>query len=139
MPKRVLVVDDEPPTVRMIRMALEEEQLQTTTARNGAEALLAIESEPPDLVILDVIMPVMDGFETLRLLRKNQKTRSLPVIMLTARTQDEDVLRAWMTGVDLYLTKPFTIEELLIATRRILSAGPNNIGNGDEGPPSPCA
>jgi len=66
-------------------------------------------------------MPVLDGFEALRALRQQEGTRDLPVIMLTARTADEDVLRGWSTGVDLYLTKPFSIEELLTATRRILA------------------
>jgi DNA-binding response OmpR family regulator len=122
MARRVLVVDDEPPTVQLIRTALEREGLEVGTAGNGAEALLAIESDPPDLVILDVIMPVVDGFETLRLLRKNPKTKALPVIMLTARREDEDVLQGWMTGVDLYLTKPFEIDDLLLAAKRILSA-----------------
>lgn len=138
MAKRVLVVDDEARTVNMIRTALQGEGLEVAAAGNGAEALLAIESEPPDLVILDVVMPVMDGFEALRLLRKNPKTTDLPVIMLTARKEDQDVLRAWMTNVDLYLTKPVTLEDLLVATKRMLSVTGNDAGEGEAGPPSAC-
>jgi len=74
-------------------------------------------------------MPVLDGFETLRALRQHEGTKDLPVIMLTARAADEDVLRGWSTGVDLYLTKPFTIEELLTATRRMLVATETPAGN----------
>jgi DNA-binding response OmpR family regulator len=122
MTKRVLVVDDEVATVKMVQLALEGEGLDVTTATNGAECLLQVNASRPDLVILDVAMPVLDGFETLRALRQHEGTTDLPVIMLTARAADEDVLRGWSTGVDLYLTKPFTIEELLIATRRMLVA-----------------
>jgi DNA-binding response OmpR family regulator len=121
MTKRVLVVDDELATVKMVQLALEGEGLGVATAANGAECLLQVNASRPDLVILDVAMPVLDGFEALRALRQQEGTRDLPVIMLTARTADEDVLRGWSTGVDLYLTKPFSIEELLTATRRILA------------------
>jgi DNA-binding response OmpR family regulator len=129
MTKRVLVVDDEVATVKMVQLALEGEGLDVTTATNGAECLLQVNASRPDLVILDVTMPVLDGFETLRALRQHEGTKDLPVIMLTARAADEDVLRGWSTGVDLYLTKPFTIEELLTATRRMLVATETPAGN----------
>jgi DNA-binding response OmpR family regulator len=119
--KRVLVVDDHPPTVKIIRRALEGEGLEVCEAANGADCLLQVASEQPDLVILDVVMPVMDGFQTLRVLREQEDTRLLPVIMLTCCREDHDVLRGWMSGVDMYLTKPFQIPELLAAARRILS------------------
>ncbi len=139
MAKRVLVVDDEPPTVQVIQLALEREGLEVATAANGEECLQAVESDPPDLVILDVIMPILDGFETLRLLREKPETKHLPVIMLTARREDRDVLRGWMTGVDLYLTKPFQMADLLTATRRILEVteapGPEQEA---EAPPESC-
>ncbi len=122
MAKRILVVDDEPPTVKMVQLALEGEGLEVTTATNGAECLVQVDASRPDLVILDIAMPVLDGFETLRALRRQEGTKDLPVIMLTARAADEDVLRGWSTGVDFYLTKPFSIDELLVATRRVLAA-----------------
>jgi DNA-binding response OmpR family regulator len=117
---KVLVVDDEPPTCRLIENALRREGLEVATATNGAECLLAVAEQCPDLVILDVMMPVLDGFQTLRALRENEATNHLPVLMLTARREHQDVLRGWMTGVDLYLTKPFQLDDLLVAVRRIL-------------------
>jgi DNA-binding response OmpR family regulator len=120
VPRKVLVVDDDPALRRMVERVLQFEGLHVCTAANGAECLVAVGAESPDLVILDVNMPVMDGLEALRLLRQNPTTRDLPVIMLTARDSDHDVARGWMTGVDLYLTKPFNIEELRVAVRRAL-------------------
>jgi DNA-binding response OmpR family regulator len=134
--KRVLVVDDHPPTVKIIRRALEGEGLDVCEAANGADCLLAVASEQPDLVILDVVMPVMDGFQTLRVLREQEETKLLPVIMLTGRKEDHEVLRGWMSGVDMYLTKPFQVPELLAAARRILSvAGPGHANETAEGRP----
>ena len=90
-------------------------------ARHDAAFLEKVEAEQPDLVVLDVIMPYMDGFEVLRTLRKNQSTQELPVIMLTAKAQDADVLWGWHSGVDCYLTKPFNPMELLSLVKRILN------------------
>jgi DNA-binding response OmpR family regulator len=123
MRKHVLVVDDHPPTVRLIRKALENEGLRVTTARNGAECLLAVEDERPDLIILDVIMPVMDGFQTLRVLREREETKSLPVVILSIRSDDQDILKGLATGADIYVTKPFKMEELVLAARRLLQIG----------------
>lgn len=123
MKKHVLVVDDHPPTVKLIRKALENEGLRVTGARNGAECLLAIEDERPDLVILDVIMPVMDGFQTLRVLREREETRSLPVVILSIRSDDQDILKGLSTGADIYVTKPFKMEEVVLAVRRLLQIG----------------
>lgn len=135
MSKRVLVVDDDPPTVRMIQLALEREGMDVATAANGAECLLAVESDQPDLVILDVMMPVLDGFETLRVLREKEETKHLPVIMLTARREDRDVLRGWMSGVDLYLTKPFQMDELVTAASRILEVAGEDAGEAEGSAP----
>lgn len=119
--KRILVVDDHPPTVRLIRNALEQEGFSVASAANGAECLLALHRELPDLVVLDVIMPVLDGFQTLRILRENAQTKHLPVIILSIRDSDKDVLEGWQTGVDLYLTKPFQMDELVAAVKRLVS------------------
>jgi len=123
MKKRVLVVDDHPPTVRLIRKALEQEGLRVTSARNGAECLLAIQDERPDLLILDVIMPVLDGFQTLRVLREREDTKDLRVIILSIRSDDQDILKGLSTGADIYVTKPFKMEELLLAAKRLLQIG----------------
>jgi DNA-binding response OmpR family regulator len=120
--KRVLVVDDHPPTVRLIRNALEQEGFSVASAANGAECLIALHRELPDLVVLDVVMPVLDGFQTLRILREDAQTKHLPVIILSIRDSDKDVLEGWQTGVDLYLTKPFQMDELVAAVKRLVSA-----------------
>jgi len=126
MQRRVLVVDDHPPTVKLIRNALENEGLAVTTARNGAECLLAIDKELPDLVVLDVIMPVMDGFQTLRVLREQNEMKDLPVIILSIRSSDRDILRGLTTGADIYITKPFKIADLVTAVTRILAITPQS-------------
>jgi DNA-binding response OmpR family regulator len=120
MPKCVLVVDDDVSLVQMVRRALEGEGLEVTTAANGAEALLQVEARRPDAMILDVGMPVLGGFDTLRLLRQKPETEALPIIILTARGGPGDIAQGWSGGVDMYLTKPFSLEELLTATRRLL-------------------
>ena len=119
MPKKILAVDDERHIVRLVQVNLERAGYEVVTAFDGKEALEKVESERPDLVVLDVMMPYMDGFEVLQSLRKNQSTRDLPVIMLTAKAQDADVFRGWQSGVDCYLTKPFNPMELLTFVKRI--------------------
>jgi two-component system KDP operon response regulator KdpE len=105
----ILVVDDEPPIVRLVQMKLEADGMRVRTAHNGPDALAVLEDETIDLIVLDVTMPGMDGFETLRHIRA---TSNLPVIMLTARTLDADKLRGLMSGADDYMTKPFNPDEL---------------------------
>ncbi len=122
MARRVLVVDDHQPTVQLIRSALEGMGLEVSTAGNGAEALLAVRDEKPDLVILDVMMPVLDGFQTLNALHESPETEDLPVIMLTARSSDVDIAHGWRSGVTSYLTKPFSLDQLTAMVRRVLEA-----------------
>lgn len=122
MPKKILAVDDERHIVRLVQVNLERAGYQVVTAFDGREALEKVESEQPDLVVLDVMMPYMDGFEVLQTLRKNQSTRDLPVIMLTAKAQDADVFRGWQSGVDCYLTKPFNPMELISFVKRIFTS-----------------
>lgn len=122
MPKKILAVDDERHIVRLVQVNLERAGYQVVTAFDGREALEKVEFENPDLVVLDVMMPYMDGFEVLQTLRKNQSTRDLPVIMLTAKAQDADVFRGWQSGVDCYLTKPFNPMELISFVKRIFTS-----------------
>jgi DNA-binding response OmpR family regulator len=126
--RRVLVVDDDPLLVKLVQTALAAEGLEVIAASNGAEALLAVDSQHPDLIVLDVAMPVLDGFETLRALRAKPETASLPVIMLTARQSDADVVKGWSTGADLYITKPFEVQELVLATKRLLEVAEAEAG-----------
>lgn len=122
MPKKILAVDDERHIVRLVQVNLERAGYEVVTAYDGKDALEKVASEQPDLVVLDVMMPYMDGFEVLQNLRKNQATRELPVIMLTAKAQDADVFRGWQSGVDCYLTKPFNPMELISFVKRIFKS-----------------
>ena len=118
---KILAVDDERHIVRLIQVNLERAGFQVITAFDGPEALKKVEADKPDLVVLDVMMPKMDGFEVLKRLQANPETRDIPVIMLTAKAQDADVFRGWSSGVSAYLTKPFNPLELITFVKRIFS------------------
>jgi DNA-binding response OmpR family regulator len=113
----ILVVDDEPRMTRFIRMNLELEGYRVTEAHNGQEALDKVRTDLPDLVILDVMMPELDGFETLDMLRE---VSTVPVIMLTVRADEEDKVRGLELGADDYVTKPFGARELASRIRAVL-------------------
>lgn len=130
MSKKILVVDDERHIVRLIQVNLERQGYHVVTAHDGKEALEKVTAETPDLVVLDVMMPYMDGFEVLRNLRREPETRELPVIMLTAKAQDRDVFTGYQAGADMYLTKPFNPQELITFVKRIFKA--QEMGEFDE-------
>jgi two-component system OmpR family response regulator len=115
---KVLVVDDEPSITDLVSMALRCERFDVRVAGNGREALEAVESFSPDLAVLDIIMPDIDGFEVAQRLR-NQGVK-LPILFLTARDATEDKVRGLSLGGDDYMTKPFSIEELVARIRSIL-------------------
>jgi two-component system KDP operon response regulator KdpE len=113
----ILVVDDEPRMIQFIRMNLELEGYRVIQASNGLEALDRVRDELPDLVILDVMMPDLDGFETLRILRE---TSDVPVIMLTVKAEEDDIVRGLRLGADDYVTKPFNPRELSSRVQALL-------------------
>ncbi len=113
----ILVVDDEPRMTRFIRMNLELEGYHVIEAHDGIEALDKVRSDLPDLVILDVMMPELNGFETLRMLRE---ISDVPVIMLTVRDEEEDKVRGLELGADDYVTKPFSARELASRVKAVL-------------------
>ena len=121
MARKILTCDDEKHIVRLIQVNLERQGYEVITAFNGAECLEKVKEDRPDLIVLDVMMPEMTGFEVLDILKKDPDTETLPVIMLTARAQDSDVLRGWQSGVECYLTKPFNPMELIAFVKRIFS------------------
>jgi DNA-binding response OmpR family regulator len=124
MPRRILMVDDERDLVFATRLYLEAEDYEVLAAYDGHEALSVLDAQEtlPDLVILDVFMPRMSGWDVLRLIRGSDRTRALPVIMLTAAGQDADKARGWDLGVDWYQTKPFDPKDLLVVIERVLAA-----------------
>ncbi|MBL7199715.1 MAG: response regulator transcription factor [Anaerolineae bacterium] len=115
--KLILAVDDEPKMTRFIRMNLELEGYRVSEATNGLEALEKTRQELPDLVLLDVMMPDMDGFETLQHIRE---LSSVPVIMLTVKSEEEDKVRGLELGADDYVTKPFSSRELTSRIKALL-------------------
>ena len=129
-PLKILVCDDERHIVRLIQVNLEKQGWTVVTAYDGKEGLEKIRAEKPDLCVLDVMMPYMDGFEVLKSLRREPETESLPVIMLTAKAQDKDVFEGYHYGADMYLTKPFNPAELVSFVKRIA------MGNGSSSGPT---
>ena len=110
---KILVVDDEPKIVQTLKDRLEMNEYHVLAAYDGKEGLdSAIENEP-DIILLDILMPVMDGLEMLEALRRNPDCGDIPVIMLTARSQAQDIERAKASGIEDYVVKPFEISELL--------------------------
>jgi len=114
---RVLVVDDEPGIIRALQTSLEANGFETLGATNGSEALAAIDKELPDLLILDIIMPKMDGFEVC--LRVRQLSE-IPIIMLSARKSEEDKVKCLNLGSDDYISKPFGMNELVARVKAVL-------------------
>lgn len=117
---RVLVIDDVPSQQDLICRMLQEGGLNVSRASNGEEALRSIHQEKPDLLVLDVVMPRMSGFEVLREIRADATTKRLPVVLCTTQNTDYDKAWGMKLGADAYLTKPFSEAELLRIVRRLL-------------------
>lgn len=117
---RILVVDDVPSELELICRILQDAGMEVARARDGEEAIACIREDPPDLVVLDVIMPRMNGFEVIRELRDHEKTQDLPVVFCTQKNTELD--RSWGTdlGADAYLGKPFEPQQLLSILRKLL-------------------
>jgi len=121
----ILVVDDEPHILKMVEFKLKNLGHEVISATDGGQALDMVSTKKPDLVLLDVMMPVMDGFQVLEKLKAQEETKEIPVIMLTARGQERDVVRGVETGADDYVVKPFSFPELIARVNRALSKGRN--------------
>lgn len=116
----VLIAEDEPAQVEMLRYNLEASELNTIVATDGRSALLLLEEETPDLVVLDWMLPELSGIEVCRQIRQRRESKSLPIIMLTARGEESDRIRGLETGADDYLVKPFSPNELVARIRALL-------------------
>jgi two-component system phosphate regulon response regulator PhoB len=116
----VLIVEDETDLVTLLRYNLEKEGFRVTTAADGEEALLIASEQPPNLVLLDWMLPLMSGIEVCRQLRRGPRTREVPIIMLTARGEEADRVRGLNSGADDYVAKPFSPTELLARIRAVL-------------------
>ncbi|MGZ6009857.1 MAG: response regulator, partial [Rhizomicrobium sp.] len=136
MKPTVLVAEDEGALITLLRYNLEREGYRVLEAQDGEEALLVAAEEKPDLVLLDWMLPQLSGIEVCRRLRGRQETRNVPIIMLTARGEETDRIRGLDTGADDYLTKPFSMTELLARLRAVMrrirpSLAPDTVAIGD--------
>ena len=122
MSATVLVVDDDAENVAILGTMLLERGYEVRIARDGRSALESVRQQRPDMILLDVMMPVMDGMQVLDHLKLDPKTASIPVVMVTAKIQDEDVLAGYQSGADYYITKPFTTRQILHAIGHVLGS-----------------
>jgi DNA-binding response OmpR family regulator len=120
MPKKILIVDDSGTSLLMAKMVLSQEAYELLTAKDGLEALQAAAAEPPDLVLLDVVMPRMDGFEACRQLRARAETHDTPILMVTTRGEEANIERGYESGCTDYICKPINPMELLAKVRTYL-------------------
>jgi len=118
--RRVLIVDDEPNIVLSLEFLLRQQGYEVTVARDGEEALAAAAAQRPDLVVLDVMLPGLDGFEVCRRLRERSELAGLKILLLTARGRDVDRVRGLDEGADAYMSKPFSTRELMTAVAELL-------------------
>lgn len=122
----ILVVDDEDDILELLDYNLSKEGFRVSVARDGVEALTVAQAERPDLVILDIMMPRMDGIEFCATIRRHAALRTVPVLMLTAKSEEEDHVRGLDVGADIYLSKPISIPVLLSQTRALLRSRDRN-------------
>jgi two-component system phosphate regulon response regulator PhoB len=116
----ILIVEDEAPLLTLLRYNLEKQGFNVEEATDGQEALLRVAEGKPDLVLLDWMLPQLSGLEVCRQIRRRPNTRDLPIIMVTARTEDQDAVRALDTGADDYIAKPFAMDALMARIRALL-------------------
>lgn len=119
--KKILVVDDEVDLVKTIQFALEAEGYEVLVSHNGEDALNQSRKENPDLILLDLMLPKLDGYKVCRLLKFDERYKHIPILMLTAKTQQKDKLLGKETGADEYITKPFDMEELMEKVKTYLN------------------
>lgn len=116
----VMIVEDEAALVTMLRYNLEKEGFRVSEASDGEEALTVVEESSPDLILLDWMLPMMSGIEVCRQLRRKPNTKDVPIVMITARGEEQDKIRGLNTGADDYITKPFSMPELMARIRALL-------------------
>ena len=121
MANKVLVVEDDLPTIELLKFALQSEGFDTATVSDGVTALRAVEKEKPDLILLDVMIPGIDGFEVCQLLKHNVKFMKIPIIMVTAKVRKEDRMIGFEKGADDYISKPFDPIELVARVKKLIN------------------
>lgn len=119
--KRILIVDDEPNIVMTLEYALKKQNAEVFIARDGGEALQILETNIPDLVLLDIMMPKVDGYETLSYIKGQENLKDIKVVFLTAKNKASDIEKGLKLGADQYLIKPFSIKKVLLEIEKLLS------------------
>ena len=120
---RVLAVDDNPDSITIMQSILESRGYQVAVALTGADALEQIQRDAPDVVLLDIMMPEISGLDVLQQMKSDVNTSRIPVILVTAKTHDEDLMSGYQYGADYYITKPFTAQQLLYGIELVLGKG----------------
>ncbi len=120
-PKKILVVDDEVDLVKTISFSLERMGYTVLVSHNGEDALNRARKESPDLILLDIMLPKLDGYKVCRLLKFDERYKHIPILMLTAKTQEKDRTLGMETGADEYITKPFDVDELMEKVKSYLN------------------
>ena len=120
MSQTILIADDEPNIVISLEYLLQRDGYQVRVARNGQEALEAIKANPPDLVLLDVMLPLVSGFEVCQKIRENPTLAGMRIVMLTAKGRDVEMSKGLALGANAYVTKPFSTQDLLAQVRALL-------------------
>jgi CheY-like chemotaxis protein len=118
--KKILLVDDDPDILRLVEVVLKRSGFTVVTAKNGADALSYLQTDQPSMILLDVAMPGMNGFEVLSQLKTQPNLKSVPIMMLTARSQKEEIIKAIQMGAQNYMVKPFDSKELITRIKKIL-------------------
>ena len=132
MPKHVLVVEDEPDTAELIELHLKNDGYRVTVAGDGDQALKKVHKHMPDLVILDLMIPEINGVEVAKFIRKDPATQSIPIIMCTAKTGEIDKILGLELGADDYVTKPFSPRELLLRVKNLIKRSDSSNVKADE-------
>lgn len=120
MPQKILIVDDEPNIVIPLQFLMEQNGYNILVAQSGEEALEMISKEKPDLVLLDIMLPGVDGFEVCEIVRLNPEWRNIKIIFLTAKGRDVDIAKGMVLGADEYITKPFSNQQIIDAVIKLL-------------------
>lgn len=120
MKKRIIIVDDDRPTREMLQTALELSGYETNVAANGLRLISTLHVDRPDLILLDIMMSWIDGLELCRSIKKNEEFKNIPLIFISAKTNDEDISKGYECGCEDYLTKPIDMDRLLNRIREVL-------------------
>ncbi|MBG7613074.1 response regulator [Polaribacter sp. BAL334] len=118
--KKILIVDDEPNILMALEYAFKKQDFEVYIARDGSEAIEILKKELPNVILLDIMMPKVDGYQTLQIIKQNEKLKDVKVVFLTAKSKKEDIEKGFSLGVDQYFTKPFSTKKIIAEINLLL-------------------